>query len=116
MLALLLLCVAQVYGCVDDRGRPGSYERIDTCRGAVSCPASLKIACVLHEFPPRAAHGKWECDEGYELAGARHTWPDGALVVQPDKCTPEGGRIGNSAPPEIRPAGDGNFLWGGRGG
>jgi hypothetical protein len=84
----LLLCAA--HGCVDVRGRPGSFERVSNC-GPI-CIAENTLACVLHELPPRPVGGLWECDEGYELAGARFSWPGGALVVHPEKCTPEGGR------------------------
>ena len=76
----LSLCAAE---CEDDLGRPGFVRE-----------TAGHFACVLIDLPPRMESGKWECDEGYELAGARFSWPGGELVVQPEKCTPQGNKNG----------------------
>ena len=59
--------------CKDWRGRRGSLQH---------------YGCVVPDLPPRPADGRWECDEFYELAGTRASWPGGVLLIEPEKCRP----------------------------
>jgi hypothetical protein len=115
LIRILLQCVGvahAAHGCMDDRGRPGSIENINACKSGQPCLLNARIACVLHELPPRpAVGGQWECDEGYGLAGARFSWPGGTLVIEPEKCTPEGGRIGSWAGGELWAGQNSMYGW-----
>ena len=88
LILLLLLCDASE-GCVDSRGRPGRWESYEpNCLNGL-CPAVAYFQCVIPDLPPRLTHeGLWECDEFYELTGARFSWPGGVFAVQPEKCRP----------------------------
>ena len=75
--------------CRDERGRLCSWQSYSTCDTSQGwCHASASYRCVAPDLPPRLVDGRWECDEYYELAGTRSTWPGGVLVVQPEKCRP----------------------------
>ena len=52
------------------------------------CTMDARYRCVVPDLPPRLAGGLWECDEHYQLAGSRITWPGGVLAVEPEKCSP----------------------------
>jgi hypothetical protein len=100
MLFLLLLatCAASELGltlegfgngeCTDAKGRRGAMQVYDHCNGQSLCLAYIARRCVVPDLPPRLAGGLWECDEHYQLAGSRISWPGGAFAVEPEKCSP----------------------------
>ena len=101
MLALLLLFLLRLIAlsaspafpynfkdCVDHRGRPGALQYYDHCAGEMSCLPVLKHRCVVPDLPPRLADGLWECSEGYQLTGARFSWPGGVFAAEPEACKP----------------------------
>ena len=79
-------------GCKDWLGRSGAWDpppfHTDCGKGGIVCLASRPARCVIPDLPPRLVGGIWECDEHYELAGTRSSWPGGVLLVQPEKCRP----------------------------
>ena len=94
LLLLLLSSCCPADSCHDDQGRPGIMVSINNCReGATTCSSAGSFGCQLIELEPRAVGSTWECDAGYELVGARVTWPGGVMATRPDKCTPVGGRM-----------------------
>lgn len=93
LLLLLSSCCAE-NECHDRQGRPGIVVGLSSCgRGATSCGGGASYGCELDEFEPRAVGSTWQCDAGYEMVGARITWPGGVMATRPDKCTPMGGRF-----------------------
>jgi hypothetical protein len=80
---------ARDLGCKDWRGRSGTWEFCSNSnRKKEVCLTNEAAHCAVPDLPPRLAGGLWECDEHYELAGTRYSWPGGALLVQPEKCKP----------------------------
>ena len=94
LLLLLLACAASGLslfggaGCKDHRGRRGEWQQYDHCKSGEVCTLVAMYNCVVPDLPPRLAGGLWECDEHYQLAGSRITWPGGVLAVEPEKCSP----------------------------
>ena len=78
-------------GCEDWRGRPGHwvpYTDPEDCRNG-ACYLVARYICATPDLPPRLTQkGLWECDEFYELSGARFSWEGGVFAVQPEKCRP----------------------------
>ena len=74
-------------------GRQGaprtSTSPYNHCTGGEICLAYQAYRCVVPDLPPRlVATGLWECDEHYQLAGSRISWPGGVFAVEPEKCSP----------------------------
>ena len=96
MLALLLLLRLIALGlsavfkdCADHRGRPGTMDVYDYCAGAKLCLAVSGRHCVVPDLPPRLVDGLWECNEGYQLTGARFSWPGGVFAAEPEVGKPD---------------------------
>lgn len=51
-------------------------------------PIAHALARPTADLPPRLAGSLWECNEGYELTGARISWPGGVFAAEPETCKP----------------------------